>query len=143
MTIATAFAQLNEEGFFAREYFKCCNSCAWHAAPHENSVKGIVFYSDQTGYAYKDEGNNYSLSHAGDTARIIEVLREHGVLVEWNGNMNRTIEVIAPWEDSGEGPFNSRVDAQEYVDSEFHATTRLRETPDGWLIEVLRDNDEE
>ena len=44
---------------------------------------------------------------------------------------------MMPWSDSGEGPFSSWKDAQEYVDSEFHATTRIRSTPDGWIIQTL------
>lgn len=54
--------------------------------------------------------------------------------------LHNTAEAIMdkmPWTDSGEGPFDSATDARDYVDSEFHATTRIHETPDGWIIQTL------
>ena len=52
-------------------------------------------------------------------------------------NTAESIIDMMPWTDSGEGPFNSATDARDYVDSEFHATTRIHETPDGWIIQTL------
>ena len=41
------------------------------------------------------------------------------------------------WRDSNEGPFDNRTDAEDYVRAEFHAPTRIIETPDGWVIKFL------
>jgi hypothetical protein len=41
------------------------------------------------------------------------------------------------WRDSNEGPFDNRTDAEDYVRAEFHAPTRILETPDGWVIKFL------
>jgi hypothetical protein len=112
-----AFRQLRSEGYLARMNFWCCSTCgsydlaeqADQMAEEGEPPKGAVFWHQQSDErAFKDGSEDLSddlyMAHglftAGgidtDTAssmRIVEVLREYDLNVEWDGNMMQTIVV--------------------------------------------------
>ena len=46
LRLREAFKDLRKAGYFARQNFTCCQSCAWAEIPEEKSDK-VVFYHAQ------------------------------------------------------------------------------------------------
>jgi hypothetical protein len=42
--LTLAFEELRSIGYFARQNFWCCQSCAWYAIPEEKSLKSVFFH---------------------------------------------------------------------------------------------------
>lgn len=94
--IKASFAKLRKEGFFARMNFLCCQSCAWAATP---DVANVVFYHQQDADSFNSYGNvkpndRLYLAHQGNSKRIVEVLTENGLRVEWNGKETTRIAIV-------------------------------------------------
>jgi hypothetical protein len=49
-----AFKDLRKSGYFARQNFQCCQSCAWAAIPEEKEEK-VVFYHQQDAARKEDK----------------------------------------------------------------------------------------
>jgi hypothetical protein len=96
MKINKAFRELRKIGYFARQNFWCCQSCALYAIPEDKSEK-YVFYHKQNG---KDKwyGKPFCLSWAGNATEIINIFKNNGIEVEWNGNSDTRLK-IAKWEE--------------------------------------------
>ena len=89
--ITKAFSELRKLGYFARQNFLCCQSCAWYEVPKDKSEK-VVFYHNQDNDNLKSEGKCH-LAWAGDGNEIVSVLNKHGVKTEWDGSSNTRIKI--------------------------------------------------
>lgn len=89
--LTAAFKELRKLGYFARQNFLCCSSCGWAAIPDEKSEKA-VFYHAQDNDDLKKTGTCY-LAWSGNGNEICDVLRKHGIKVEWDGLESKRIHI--------------------------------------------------
>lgn len=109
ISLAVPFKKLTEEGILSLENFSCCTNCG--CAEMEDKVKesekephGFCFYHAQDdecrrkgrGHSFylcygstKEDGTGVQVGH-----RIVEVLNQHGVRTNWNGDIATRIEVL-------------------------------------------------
>jgi hypothetical protein len=87
-----AFAELRERGYFARRNWQCCTSCGWFAIPEHQQAR-VVFYHAQDAESFRDYGWLH-LAWNGDGQEIAQVMRDHGLTVEWNGSDADKIKVV-------------------------------------------------
>jgi len=78
--LTKAFAALRKAGYFARQNFQCCQSCAWAAVPEAKEDKA-VFYHNQDNES-RLRGHKFHLAWSGDQHEICRILEENGVKVE-------------------------------------------------------------
>ena len=117
--LTAAFKDLKGQGFFARQRFWCCQSCAGYAAAtivsdaidknpkRKETIKGCVYYHKQDASS-KDDGKDFYLAfgplrtekhgdvglHETEIGKIVvATLERHGVKTEWNGDGNIRILV--------------------------------------------------
>jgi len=112
-----AFKELRKEGLFARQNLADCQSCAIEQIDEEKEVAkgkwGYVFYHGQDNDR-KKEGDNFSIAFGhlrltkkdrkennyDDSKAIIvgikvmQILERNGIKVDWNGKVERRIEVL-------------------------------------------------
>lgn len=86
-----AFRALRKAGYFARQNFWCCQTCAWADVPDEFEHKA-VFYHRQDAADLKERGYVY-LAWSGNGEEICSILRENGLSVKWDGSSNKRILV--------------------------------------------------
>jgi hypothetical protein len=89
--ITNAFKELRKLGYFARQNFLCCQTCAWYAVPDEKAEKA-VFYHNQDNSRLINEGS-CNLAWAGDGNEIVSVLNKHGIKTEWDGSDSKRIVI--------------------------------------------------
>lgn len=89
--VTEAFKELRRNGYFARQNFWCCQSCAW-ADIGEKKADKAVFYHQQDNARFRETGETM-LAWSGDGAFIAETLRRHGLLIEWDGTADQRILV--------------------------------------------------
>jgi hypothetical protein len=117
-----AFEELNALGIMARHHWYCCGNCGSSAMPHEferlggewegTPIVGYAFYHVQDteqaaeggsiflGYGATDldltdaEDESASLTIA---CTICDVLAQHGLVTEWNGQLSQRILVKLDW----------------------------------------------
>lgn len=87
--ITKAFRELRKLGYFARQNFWCCQSCAWAAIPKSRAGR-TVFYHQQDAQHLRSRGECH-LAWAGDGTAIVEVLKRHDLQVEWEGSKDERI----------------------------------------------------
>lgn len=90
--LTKAFVALRKAGYFAKQNFWCCQSCAWSAIPDDKADKA-VFYHNQDNQS-KLNGEPFMLAWSGDGNQICKILNENGVETKWSGDTNTRIEVI-------------------------------------------------
>jgi hypothetical protein len=82
-----AFKKLRKQGYFARQNFWCCQTCACAAIPKAKENK-YVFYHNQDNESIKngniDKGGMY-LAWSGNGKQIVDIIRATGLNVTWNG----------------------------------------------------------
>ena len=93
--ITSVFRDLRKIGYFAKQNFWCCQSCAWHDIPRD--VEKVVFYHKQDGAAIKNGilVATLYLAWSGDGTQICNVLSSHGLNYEWNGDSDKRIKILA------------------------------------------------
>lgn len=74
-----AFKELRKLGYFARQNFKCCQSCGWAAVPVDKAK--VVFYHHQDNERLMKSGV-CDLAWSGDLEEIAGVLEKHGILLK-------------------------------------------------------------
>ena len=89
--ITAAFKELRKLGYYARQNYWCCQSCAWSDVPDEKSSK-VVFYHNQDNDDLKRKGE-CMLAWAGDGNEIVSVLNKHGIKTEWSGSSDKRIQI--------------------------------------------------
>ncbi len=88
--INKAFKELTELGFYAKQNFWCCSTCALHAIP--DNTENYIFYHQQDADMLKNTGGCY-LAWAGDANKIIEVMKRNSIKVNWDGDSNHRIHI--------------------------------------------------
>ena len=109
--LTRAFKALRARGYLARQAFMCCGGCAACAlyevaterAANGRPVRGAVYYHKQDNES-RLEGKPFHIrfgtTNDDDAAPLavgretVQVLREHGVPVEWNDSPNTSIRVL-------------------------------------------------
>jgi hypothetical protein len=89
--ITKAFEALRKKGYFARQNFLCCQSCAWSAMTDEQAEK-TVFYHQQDADDLRERGTCH-LAWSGNGQEIVDVLKENGVEVDWDGSDSTRIKI--------------------------------------------------
>jgi len=104
--LSAAFDDLNARAIVARENFACCQRCGMgeirdedHDAEDEEA-RGYVFYHEQdTGrrplYLAFDTPDGSEESRVALGGEVVGVLRDHGLVPEWNRDAGRRIAVDA------------------------------------------------
>jgi len=90
--LTKAFKSLRKAGYFARQNFMCCQSCAGAAIP--DGTEKYVFYHNQDNDNLKG-GQDFCLAWGGDGHEIVKILNENGLETFWEGNKNKRIMVKA------------------------------------------------
>lgn len=85
-----AFKSLENAGYYAKQNYWCCSSCAW--SDIGNSRDKVVFYHEQDADMLRECGKVY-LAWSGDAREIVAILKGAGLIVEWNGDPNTRILV--------------------------------------------------
>jgi hypothetical protein len=89
--LTNAFKELRKLGYFARQNFWCCQSCAGAAVPADK-VKKVVFYHNQDNHDLRSTGE-CCLAWNGDAEEICKVLNKNGVKTTWDGESDHRIEI--------------------------------------------------
>jgi hypothetical protein len=117
-----AFEELNSLGIMARHHWYCCGNCGSSAMPHEFDrlggewegvpIIGYAFYHVQDteaavegygiclGYGATECATTeaeYERKSLAIAATVCEVLRKHGLSVEWNEQIEKRILVRVDW----------------------------------------------
>lgn len=88
---AFAFLRKKENGhWFARMNFWCCQTCAWCEVPEGR--ENVLFWHGQDDDSFK-ETDKVTITHAGETEKAVEVLKEFGLIVDWDGTDCQRLEV--------------------------------------------------
>ena len=87
--LSKAFKALRKKGYFARQSFWCCQSCAWSAMTDEQANKA-VFYHRQDADNLRDSGTCH-LAWSGNGQEIVDVLKDNGIKVDWDGSDSKRI----------------------------------------------------
>lgn len=90
--LARAFRALRRKGYFAKQHFWCCQSCAWTAIKKIGRQDKAVFYHKQDTAYVKKYGKIY-LCWSGVGQEIVDTLRSCGLIVEWAGSDDKCIVV--------------------------------------------------
>lgn len=112
--LTEAFHQLRKMGFLARQNFRCCQSCASYELGEiassmtdfkKSKYAGTVFYHHQDNTGFNECGKMYlAFGHYFDEddastesagRKILDVLKENGLNVEWDGSAHTRIKVLA------------------------------------------------
>lgn len=88
--LTIAFRALRKAGYFAKQNFWCCQSCAWHAVPEERADRA-VFYHQQDKEGLLRGAGSVHLAWSGDGHEICRILNENGIETEWDGSENKRI----------------------------------------------------
>lgn len=89
--LTKAFKELRKEGYFARQNWKCCQTCGW-AAISDEQAKHAVFYHAQDARDLREK-NYCHLAWEGDGKKIVKILKSNGLNVKWSGNKEQRIRV--------------------------------------------------
>lgn len=75
-----AFRALRKAGYFARQNFWCCQTCAWYdiSEDHPDKANHAVFYHRQDNSELKRTGSTY-VSWAGDVNEIMRIFEANGI----------------------------------------------------------------
>jgi len=85
------FKELRKQGYFARQNFWCCNTCATSDIPKD---KDYVFYHQQDANSLKEDGDRVMIGFRGDGTDICNIARHFGFITNWNGDLMTKIELI-------------------------------------------------
>jgi len=85
------FKELRKQGYFARQNFWCCDTCATSEIYKE---KDYVFYNQQAGDRLKRCGDRVMIAFRGDATEICNIARKEGFITNWNGDLMTKIELI-------------------------------------------------
>lgn len=109
-----AFDRLSLKGIVARQHFTCCQTCGHYEIWDEirqteeigQTVRGYVFYhmqdtesAYQDGFLYLAYGSTERTAEAMQKIghEIVTALQDAGLIVSWNGELNKRIGVQIEW----------------------------------------------
>lgn len=85
------FEALEQVGYFARQNFMCCQTCACYEIPESYSKKYVFYHEQDTENAISS--NSLHLAWAGNGKEIVKLAEEAGLSVEWEGTEAKRIQV--------------------------------------------------
>ena len=90
------FRELRKNGFFARQNFWCCQTCASSdiATNFKDKSNKFVYYHKQDTQGLEEDGNRVLIAFDGDSKLICEIARRNRLLTNWNGDKSTRIELI-------------------------------------------------
>lgn len=91
--LTKAFRELRKVGYFAKQNFTCCQTCAWAEVP--DGVEKVVFYHNQDNET-KKQGEPFHLAWSGDGREIQRILKKNGVKTKWSGSEDKRI-LVTQW----------------------------------------------
>lgn len=91
--LTKAFRELRKAGYFAKQNFTCCQTCAWAEVP--DGVEKVVFYHQQDNES-KKQGEPFYLAWSGDGHEIQRILKKNGVKTKWSGSEDKRI-LVTQW----------------------------------------------
>jgi hypothetical protein len=108
ISLSVPFAFMSERGIIAKENFQCCTTCGCAAIEDAIKEDGHEFHGWCFYHAQDDEdrarGNSFYLTYGSvnnndDEAKkvgeqIVQILKDHNVKTEWDGNVSHRIEVL-------------------------------------------------
>lgn len=89
--LTKAFKNLRRGGYVCKQNFFCCQSCGRAAITADK----VIFYHAQDNESLLERGEVW-LAWSGDGAHIVEVLEQHGLDCEWDGDDANRILVRLP-----------------------------------------------
>jgi len=94
--VKAAFADLRKRGYACRMNFMCCGSCANAAMHDKHPDKPHVYWHRQGDIAFEDGylTSTLYLHWSGDGYEIAAVLRDWGLVVEWQESDLYCIQVL-------------------------------------------------
>lgn len=94
-----AFRMLRTRGYFAKQNFWCCQTCAWADVPEGEEM--VVFYHNQDNDAWegKELKQDLHLAWSGNGEEIFRILELVGLNVEWDGSPDKRIKILATLEE--------------------------------------------
>ena len=87
--ITAGFRRIRKLGYFAKQNFWGCQSCAWAAVPDD--TKKVVFYHNRDNDDIKY--GNVFLAWSGDGKEIMHEFSLDGLMTSWDGDENTRIQV--------------------------------------------------
>lgn len=91
--LTNAFKELRKLGYFARQNWKCCQTCGWAEVPDDRSDRAVFYHAQDK--ATLDKQDYCYLAWDGDGQEIVAVLEKHNLIVNWNGSENTRIKVTS------------------------------------------------
>ena len=90
--ISKAFRELRRKGYFAKQNFWCCQTCALEAIP--NNTPKYVYYHKQDIKCFKKTGKLYLKWRSDTPQEIVQAFEKQGLKVEWDGDRGHTIKIL-------------------------------------------------
>ena len=89
-----AFKLLRKAGYFAKQNFWCCQSCAWSNIPE--GIDKVVFYHNQDNDSWenKELKKDLYLAWSGSGQEIVSILSSVGLNLDWNGSEDKRIRIL-------------------------------------------------
>jgi hypothetical protein len=91
--LSKSFKELRKFGYFARQNFSCCQTCAVYEITEEMGHKNYVYYHQQDNENRKNYETFY-LGWNGDFDLICNTLEKYGVVVI-DKDVNKRIKVLS------------------------------------------------
>lgn len=90
-----AFKELRKKGYYARQNYWCCQTCAWNDVP-DNRADKVVFYHRQDAEAWdgKELSKDLYLAWQGDCKEIVQILNDCGLKTDHDGTNQHRIKVL-------------------------------------------------
>lgn len=92
--INNAFRELRKNGYFAKQDFWCCQTCAWNAITDEQAKKAVFYHKQDTesfDKSRKELKHPLALAWSGDCEEIVKILRKHDLKVFHDGDPEKRI----------------------------------------------------
>lgn len=85
------FKGLRKKGYFARQDFWCCQTCASNAIPDKNSKKYVYYHRQDTEMLQKT--NSVYIAWSGNGRQIATFAQDLDLKVNWNGSKDQRIQI--------------------------------------------------
>ena len=93
--INKVFTALRKAGYFAKQKFWCCQTCALSAIP--DGIEKYVYYNKQDADSINEDGSlnkHLCLAWEGDGLEICKIIRAQGLSVKWDGSKDTRIKIL-------------------------------------------------
>jgi hypothetical protein len=91
--LSKSFKELRTRGYFAKQNFSCCQTCAVYEITEEMGRENYVYYHQQDNQNRKNY-ETFNLGWNGDFDLICNTLEKYGVVVI-DKDVNKRIQVLS------------------------------------------------